>query len=261
LVYRALEEREHVLLALDPRHLTVEGRELRHVADRVRRLRPERGRDLEDAVEARRHEHLFVQLRALAQVRPSPEIVGLEQGGAAFRPGSRELRRVDLHEGLALQVAANGGFDEGPDVKDRPAFRFAEVQGPVVESCIHVRADLVSYGEREGSRGGAEHVDRRREELPAVPDLSVRLDGPAGRHAALPDDLRRAIAQVGVRLLDRDLERSRALSDDEERDPPEVPYVLRPPGEGDLLPMIRRSDRGEGAERSRHGAAEKDELP
>src|SRR5207247_9577698 len=107
------------------------------MADRVRRLRPECGRDLEDAVEARRHKHLFVQLRALAQVRPSPEVVGLEQGGAALRTGSRELRRVDLHEGLPPQVAENGGLDEGPDVKDRAAFRFAEAQSPGRESRLY----------------------------------------------------------------------------------------------------------------------------
>src|SRR5207244_6111089 len=108
--------------------------------------------------------------------------------------------------------------------------------------------------------GGAQHVDRCRQELPAVPDLPIRLNDPAGRHDALPDDLRGAVEQLGIALLHRDLKRSRALSDDEERDPPEVPHVLGPAGEGDLFPVVGWPDGGQRTEGSRHRAAEKDEL-
>src|SRR5437867_13037189 len=100
MVDRPLEECKEILLPLDPRDLAVERGELGHVADRVGRLGAERRSDLEDPVEARRHEHLLVALRALTEVRLPAEVVRPEERGASLGAGPREFRRLDLDAAL-----------------------------------------------------------------------------------------------------------------------------------------------------------------
>ena len=260
MVHRPFEESENVLLPLDPGDLAVERLELGHVADRVGRLGAECRRDLENAVEARRHQHLLVELRALTEVRLPAEVVCLEERGASLRPGPREFRRLHFDEGLPLEVVPEGRRHDRADRKDRAPLRLPEIEGAVVEPGVHIRADLVR--DREGQRrgGGAEHIHRLRDQLPSVPDLAVRLDGPARRDDAFPDDLGGPREQLRVRLLDRHLEGPGPLAHDQEGDAAEVPDVLRPAREGHVLPMVGGADGREGAEKVGHGIAEKEDV-
>ena len=156
---------------------------------RVGGLRAERGGDLDHAVEARRHEDLLVQLRALAQVRATSEVRRLEEGRATLRAGAGELRRLHLNETLPAQVRADRVQDDGPNAEDRAPLRLPEVEEAVVEARVHLRADLVGDGEGQGRGGFREDLEGRGEELPAIADLLVRLDHAPGDDGGLPDDL------------------------------------------------------------------------
>ena len=197
-------------------------------------------------------------MRALTEVRLPAEVVRLEERGASLGAGPREFRRLHLDEALPLEVFPERRRNDRADRKDRAPLRLPEIEGAVVEPGVHVRADLVR--DREGQRcgGGAEHVDRLRDQLPSVADLPVRLDGPAGRDDAFPDNLGGPREQVRVRLLDRHLEGPGPLAHDQEGDAAEVPDVFRPAREGHILPVVGGADGGEGAEKVGHGIAEKE---
>src|SRR6266571_356597 len=132
-IHGALEDSQDGLLALHPRDLPVERRELRHVPDRVGGLRPEGRRDLVDAVEACRHEDLLVQLRALAQVRGPAEVVRAKERGASLGTGAGEFRGLDFDEALRIQEATQGARDDRAHAKDRTSFRLPQIKHAVVE--------------------------------------------------------------------------------------------------------------------------------
>src|SRR6266699_1880494 len=260
-IHRALQKSQDVLLALDPRELPVERRELRHMPDRVGGLRAEGRPDLVDAVEACRHEDLLIQLRALAQVRRPSEVVRAKERGASLGTGAGELRGLDFDEALRIQEATQGARDNRAHAKDRTSFRLPQIQHAVVEARIDLRAHLVGDRERKRGQSGAQSVEGRCHEFPSVPDFGVWLDHSADEDHTLPHDPRGAVEEGLIRrLLDGHLERPVPLPDDEERDPAEVPHVLDPTAEESLLPLVPLPDRSERTERGRHGGAENEEV-
>ena len=94
-------------------------------------------------------------------------------------------------------------------MEDGPALRLPQIEHAVVEPRVHLGTDLVRDRKRERGSRGAEDVERRRNELPPVSHLQVRLDGPAHGHDALADELRGVVEERSIRLfLGRDLERA-----------------------------------------------------
>ena len=111
-VHHRLQRGEHVLL-LDERHLDIELVELAGRAVGARVLVAEAGRDLEVAVEARRHHELLELLRRLRQ---GVEGAGMEPArhqevARALGRARRQDRRVALHEALVHHVPADAGDD------------------------------------------------------------------------------------------------------------------------------------------------------
>ncbi len=94
--------RHHLEVVVNEPHLGIKRHELVEVAGRVMRFGPEGGSRFKDAFQ-RPHHHLLVELRALGEVGGLPEVVQLEDIGAALRCRADDLRRGDFSEALGSE--------------------------------------------------------------------------------------------------------------------------------------------------------------
>ena len=159
-VHDRLQRFEHVLL-LDEGHLDVELVELAGGAVGARVLVAEAGRDLEVAVEARRHDQLLELLRRLRQ---GVEGAGMEPArhqevARALGRARGQDRRVALHEAQVHHVPADAGNDRAA-----PHHVLVHALAPEVEEAVaqpHLLAVVVLAvnGQRQ-SLGGVLHLQR-----------------------------------------------------------------------------------------------------
>ena len=160
---QALHQPEHIVL-VDEAQLDVDLRELR-LAIEAQVLVAKAAHDLEIFVEARHHEQLLEQLRAL---RERVELAGMQARGhqevtrAARRVLDQE-RSLDLQTALIRQIASRGLVDLMAHAQGALQGSAAQVEVAVLEPQLLARVAVVFDGEGRGIRavedGGLEHAE------------------------------------------------------------------------------------------------------
>src|SRR5258706_15579164 len=87
----------HVVMRFDPRHLHVYAGEFGGMSGRKGWIRTKGRTNLKDAVETRRHCHLFIELGRLCQRGGLPEIFQCEKFRATFAWAPHNFLRLELH--------------------------------------------------------------------------------------------------------------------------------------------------------------------
>lgn len=108
--------------------------------------------------EVGRHSHLLGQLRALGQESTAPEIVDLEDLGAALCGCGLQLRSLDLDEAIAIENLSEFAGDHGPDTEQGLVAGVPEVEDTVVQARLGSLWGLVVVKRQVAS--SVDNVDR-----------------------------------------------------------------------------------------------------
>ena len=242
---QALLHFHHVFVGFDIAELKVEAGELGRVLVGEGFLGAENRSALENALESRRHRHLFVKLRALREVGVAVEVLDFKHVRAALGRRADQLRRVDLDKVLFEQVVTHRVDENRLRPKHQLVLFGAEVDPAVVDALVDRtaldrlfflgRGDVLPHdGERLGDALG---FDRTRDQLDAAHFDVFVLD-----HDAFDGDHRIGGQRIDHRnkvgellLLDRDLYFSRDIFQHDKRHRGAVAEILDEPLHLDLL--------------------------
>ncbi len=161
----------HVLVAFDPRDLHVDRGELGVVTRRERGVGTEDRADLEHAIEAAGHRHLFVELRRLRKVRGLIfEVRELEELCPGLTRRAHELRRMDLQEALTLPVLPHRAFHGGLHLEDGGGSFVAKTH----VSPVHAQLLAGALVDRKRRFRFSDDIDRAEHDLDTA-QLRVRI--------------------------------------------------------------------------------------
>ena len=107
--YHVLLELHNIAEGVDIRKFKVKSRKFGGVLARVRFFGTEYRRDLKNALKARSHCHLLIELRRLGKVCVAVKIVELEHLGAALTRRAYDLGRVELKKVMIEQELTHCG--------------------------------------------------------------------------------------------------------------------------------------------------------
>ena len=139
----------HVPEGGDVAHFHVKAGELGGVLVGEGLFGAEYGAHFKDAVKARSHGHLLVELGALAEVGFPVEVFELKHVGAAFAGRADQLGGVDFHEVLVQAVFAHGPHQLGLGLEDQGVFVGPQVDPAVVHAAVD--GGVLGEGQRLGN--------------------------------------------------------------------------------------------------------------
>ena len=136
----------HVVHRIDIGEFKVEARKLGGVLVGIGFLGTEDGAGLKNALQARRHRHLLIELRRLREVGVGIEIFDLKHVGARLGGGADQLGGVDLHEILFEQKFTHSADESGLHLDHQLIFIAAQVDPAVVHTRFNLGIVLNGQG-------------------------------------------------------------------------------------------------------------------
>ena len=183
----------------------------------------EHGAHLEDAVKARGHGHLLVELRALGKIGLAVEVFELEDVAARFAGCADELGGVDLHEATFPAEIPHGPHHFGLGLEDQCVFVAAQVHPAVV----HAAVDGGVLRQRQGLGDGENLHFLGQHFLAAHLHVFVFHHGAHAGDDGFHRQLIHDFGQFGVLFLfDGDLQPARVIPDHQEGHGALIPQVL-----------------------------------
>jgi hypothetical protein len=131
--HEILKHTHNLVVVLLEFHLEIKTSELGQVASSVGVLGTENRPDLHDPLEARRYQHLLVELWRLRKVCRAAEVVQFEDVGTSFRSGTQDLGSLDQGEVLLREELLEDCADTALDPEDRLIDLSPQVDRSVVE--------------------------------------------------------------------------------------------------------------------------------
>ena len=183
--------------------------------------------DLEYALQARRHHRLLVELWRLCQVHGAVEVLYREQPGATLRAAADQLGGLDLGEPFAAQVLGEQAHDLGLQAEDRQRLGVAQAHHAMLQHRLQAElSGILVHRQRQLRRRTRNH--RQRLGLHLVASGRLAVGGHCAAHLDHGLERERIALRVGRSAAKHHLAQARAVAQQQEADPAQIPLAVRP---------------------------------